>query len=78
MKEVDRRGGYFGYFMDRFVALADPVNLRTPEEVKRLIPDWLAVVSERRKWKFPQPHMYFELAVNGVATGGAQAAKAGS
>jgi len=61
IKDIDKRGGYFSYFMDRFVALANPVRLRPPEEIKALIPDGLKVVSEQRKWKFPQPHLYFRL-----------------
>ena len=48
--------------MDRFVALANPVRLRTPEQIKALVPKNLKIVSERRKWRFPQPHMYFRLA----------------
>ena len=62
IKDIDKRGGYFSYFMDRFVALANPVRLRTPEQIKALVPKNLKIVSERRKWRFPQPHMYFRLA----------------
>lgn len=59
VKEIDRRGGYFSYFMDRFVTLANPVRLRTPSEIKALVPEGLRLFSEQRKWKFHQPHLYF-------------------
>ena len=72
VKDVDRRGGQFSYFMDRFVAFAAPVNLRTPDEVKQLVPDGFTLVSERRKWKFPQPHLYFKLSLDGAGEGNAQ------
>jgi 2-polyprenyl-3-methyl-5-hydroxy-6-metoxy-1,4-benzoquinol methylase len=61
VKEIDRRGGYFSYFMDRFVAMAKPVRLRTPDEIKGLIPAGLSLEREKRKWRFPQPHVYLKL-----------------
>lgn len=61
IKDIDRRGGTFSYVMDKYVTRAMPVNLRTPDELRALIPDSLSVVAERRKWRFPQPHLYFKL-----------------
>lgn len=61
IKDIDRRGGYFSYFMDRFVAMARPVRLRTLNEIKSLIPDGLRLDVEKRKWKIPQPHVYLKL-----------------
>jgi SAM-dependent methyltransferase len=65
VKDIDRRGGYFSYFMDRFVSFATPVRLRTMEGIKNLTPPNLQPSFEMRKWKFPQPHLY--LVFNPVA-----------
>ena len=62
VKDIDRRGGYFSYFMDRFVSFASPVRLRTMEGIRQLTPPGLKPVFELRKWKFPQPHLYMKLA----------------
>lgn len=60
IKDIDRRGGYFSYFMDRFVSFASPIRLRTLDGIKQLAPAGLKPVSELRKWKFPQPHIYLK------------------
>ncbi len=61
IKDIDRNGGYFSYFMDRFVSFATPVRLRTLAGIKDLAPTELSASFEKRKWKFPQPHLYLVL-----------------
>lgn len=67
VKDVDKRGGFVSYFLDRYVTRADPIQMRTPDEIKSLVPGSFAVVSERRKWSFLFPHVYFKLAQDGGA-----------
>lgn len=62
VKDIDRNGGYFSYFMDRFVSFATPIRLRTIEGIRSLAPPALQPVFQLRKWKFPQPHIYLKFA----------------
>ena len=60
IKDVGRKGGWFGYAHDRYITRSKVVRLTELEEMLRIIPNQYRVLKQLRKYRFPLPNYYID------------------
>jgi len=66
VKEVARRWGQVGWFMDRYISRSFPIYLRNPREFDELLPDHYQVAERASRFRVPFPNYYLIIKPNGV------------